>query len=89
MSAVESNKKKRKTVYDVGTLRVGNEGIKYISIEKDTVLKKGDKLYTRSNEENLQNLLNRGIITEAEYENRKSKIPEWIVGTVNASVEEK
>ena len=67
----------------VATIREGskldnpNEKYKYVYVECDVTLKKGEKMYLAKPEENLLSLLDKGFIDEVEYENRLSKVADY------------
>lgn len=61
----------------VGYVSKSQNGNIIITVEQDMVLKKGDKLIQRKPIENLQSLLDNGIITEEKFEQRVDAIPDW------------
>ena len=66
----------------VGYISKSKAGNSMITVEQDIVLKKGDKLILKKPIENLEGLLNAGVIDEAKFEDRASKIPEWKLSEV-------
>lgn len=66
----------------VGYISKSKAGNSMITVEQDIVLKKGDKLSIKKPSDTIDSLVARGILTEEQGEDRKSKIPEWKLSEV-------
>jgi len=66
----------------VGYISKSKNGNSILTVEQDVTLKKGDKLILKKPIENLEGLRDNGIIDEAKFEERASKIPEWKLSEV-------
>ena len=66
----------------VGYISKSKSGNSILTVENEITLKPGDKLIIKKPIDNLQGLLDNGIIDEAKFEERSSKIPEWKLSEV-------
>lgn len=80
-------KKGNKTyINNVAQVLRGEKG-NYIKFDKDITLPKGAKLFMKSVDDELAGLVSRGIITEAQAEERRNKIPDFVISYVTAVIE--
>lgn len=66
----------------VGYISKSKAGNSVLTVEQDLNLKKGDKLILKKPIENLEGLLNAGVIDQEKFESRASKIPDWKLSEV-------
>lgn len=66
----------------VGYISKSKSGNSILTVEQEITLKPGDKLIIKKPIDNLQSLLDNGIIDEAKFNERSSKIPEWKLSEV-------
>lgn len=62
----------------IGEVLQSKKGGFYIKVKSDLVLKEGDVLFLNKPEDEVNSLLQRGIITQEQADNRLSKTPEFI-----------
>lgn len=82
-----SKKSGKKTyINEVAEVLKGDKG-NYITIKKDVTLPAGSKLYITPMEEHIQGLVDRGVITQEKAAARLNKLPDFILSTVTAVIE--
>lgn len=66
----------------VGSVRKSQKGNSYIKFDKDVSFTSSQSLQLRDPKDSLRSLLDNGKITEEQFEERISKIPEYIIRDV-------
>lgn len=66
----------------VGYISKSQSGNSVLTVENEITLKKGDKLIIKKPEDNLQSLLDNGIIDQTKFDARVASIPEWKLSEV-------
>jgi len=82
-----TNAKKKKYLNYIGQVIKGDKG-NYIKIDKDITLPKGARLFMKTIDQDLAGLVSRGVITESQAEEKRNKIPDFVISYVNAVIEE-
>ncbi len=78
----------KKYLNNIGKVLKGKEGGgNYIKLDKDITLPKGAVLSIISVSENIQNLVNRGVMSQEEGDRQLSETKPYILSIVNASYE--
>jgi hypothetical protein len=87
----ESKKSNSKFINNIGNVLVGQDGSKYIKIEKDVTLPKGTIIMIKTMIDDAKGMLERGIISEEEFEKKvesfsKGGNRDFVLSTLTAKI---
>ncbi len=83
------SEKKRTYLNGIGEIRKNRDADKgnYIVITKDVTLPKGAKIFSKTPQEQLDQLVERGVLTPEKAQERLEKTPDYVVKYLDAVVE--